>query len=63
MATLSPSLPDRRMQKKGARQEKDDSCDLLFNEVAPQFPEADNTDADGNAMHTTSAKRTIKTTT
>ena len=35
--------------------EEDDTFDLPFYEVAPQFPEADITDADGNAMHTTSA--------
>ena len=39
----------------GVSAEEDDTFDLPFDEVAPQFPEADITDADGNAMHTTSA--------
>ena len=43
------------MQKMGVSAEEDDTFDLPFDEVAPQFPEADITDADGNAMHTTSA--------
>ena len=37
------------------RQEEDDIFDLPFDEVALQFPEADITDADDNAMHTVSA--------
>ena len=53
-ATLSLSLPAKRQWEKRACQEEDDTVDLPFDEVAPQFPEADITDADGNVMHTTS---------
>ena len=38
----------------GVSAEEDDTFDLPFDEVAPQFPEADTTDAKGNVMHTTS---------
>ena len=56
MANLTLSLPAKRMRKMEASEEVDDAFDLPFNEVAPPFPEADITDADGNAMHTTSAE-------
>ena len=55
MATLSLSLPAKRMRKMGVSAEEDGTFDLPFHEIAPQFPEDDITDANGNAMHTTSA--------
>ena len=50
----SLSLPGKRMRKMGVSAEEDDTFDVPFDEVARQFPEADITDADGNAIHTTS---------
>ena len=54
MYSDSLSLPAKR-RKTRVSAEEDDTFDLPFDEVAPQFPEADITDADGNAIHTTSA--------
>ena len=50
----SLSFPAKRIWKMEASEEEDDVFDLPFDELAPPFLEANITDADGNAMHTTS---------
>ena len=55
----SLSFPAKRIWKMEASEEEDDVFDLPFDELAPPFLEANITDADGNAMHTTSTADTL----
>ena len=48
-------MPERIKRKRGNPQDDDGTFDLPFDEVAPEIPEADITDAEGQPLHPSSA--------